>query len=318
MDMRMSQESAKAAALEAMQNLANVRNRPCLFFGCDPIGRIDVFPLRAILSQCPGEQLDVVVRSPGGDPHAAYLMVREIHRFFDEVAVYVPLEAKSAATLLCLSADELIMGPLGELGPLDVQFSEKQPGDFPQSRSCLERFKALEQLQRHSIETFNLLVQVALENQMRPLDACNIAAEFTGDLLAPLYSQVEPLKIGQSARYLEIGSYYLERILERYRASLYRRNGREIVNQLVRGYPSHEFIIDVEELYDLEIPCRSPDDNEAPVIAVLETALLEWCEDILFLSQPASSTESRGDSEETENQPVPPNESDGKKLRKLK
>ena len=37
--------------------------------------------------------------------------------------------AKSAATLLCLVADELVLGDVGELGPLDAQCDERQQAD---------------------------------------------------------------------------------------------------------------------------------------------------------------------------------------------
>jgi len=38
-----------------------------------------------------------------------------------KLVVAVPRMAKSAATLMCLGADEIHMGPLGELGPIDTQ-----------------------------------------------------------------------------------------------------------------------------------------------------------------------------------------------------
>ena len=49
----------------------------------------------------------------------------------------MPFEAKSAATLLCLAADELVLGDLGELGPLDQQYEAKQTADYPLSTSRL-------------------------------------------------------------------------------------------------------------------------------------------------------------------------------------
>ena len=45
--------------------------------------------------------------------------------------------AKSAATLLCLVADELVLGDVGELGPLDAQCDERQQADFPLNTSRL-------------------------------------------------------------------------------------------------------------------------------------------------------------------------------------
>ncbi len=39
-----------------------------------------------------------------------------------ELTILVPDMAKSAATLLCLGADRIVMGPGGDLGPVDPQF----------------------------------------------------------------------------------------------------------------------------------------------------------------------------------------------------
>ncbi|MBU0734226.1 MAG: hypothetical protein KKG10_08760, partial [Proteobacteria bacterium] len=43
-------------------------------------------------------------------------MLRE---FCEKLAVLVPFRAHSAGTTLALGADEIVMGPLGELGPVD-------------------------------------------------------------------------------------------------------------------------------------------------------------------------------------------------------
>jgi hypothetical protein len=50
---------------------------------------------------------------------------------FASLTVFVPFQAKRAATLLCLAGDELALGSLGELGPLDQQVDEKQKADSP-------------------------------------------------------------------------------------------------------------------------------------------------------------------------------------------
>ena len=72
------------------------------------------------------KHLDVIMSSPGGDVGAAYLVARELRRRFERLTVFVPFRAKSAATLLCLAGDELVLGSLGELVPLDQQYDEKQ------------------------------------------------------------------------------------------------------------------------------------------------------------------------------------------------
>lgn len=66
-------------------------------------------------------RLAFVVCSPGGDADAAHRMLGVLHDYADHVDVYVPTYAASAATMLCLGADTLHMGPLSELSPIDPQ-----------------------------------------------------------------------------------------------------------------------------------------------------------------------------------------------------
>ncbi|MEJ3743046.1 hypothetical protein WEI85_07150 [Actinomycetes bacterium KLBMP 9797] len=54
--------------------------------------------------------LHVLLASPGGDGETAIRMVRSIQARCPELTVVIPDMAKSAATLLCLGADHILMG----------------------------------------------------------------------------------------------------------------------------------------------------------------------------------------------------------------
>jgi ClpP class serine protease len=90
----------------------------------------DVLTVRNLLADWKGEALDLIVGSPGGDIEVAYFLVRELRRRTDHLGIFVPFRAKSAPTLLCLAAEELILGSLGKLGPLDQQYDQTQRADF--------------------------------------------------------------------------------------------------------------------------------------------------------------------------------------------
>jgi ATP-dependent protease ClpP protease subunit len=66
--------------------------------------------------------LDLVIVSPGGDGTAAETMLELCRRYCPgRLRIVVPLYAKSAATLIALGADEIVMGETSELGPIDAQ-----------------------------------------------------------------------------------------------------------------------------------------------------------------------------------------------------
>lgn len=84
----------------------------------------DVIPeildqLLALPSDC--KQVDLLVVSLGGDPTVAWRIMTLLRDRVKKVGVLVPQAAFSAATLLALGADEIVMHPCGNLGPVDPQ-----------------------------------------------------------------------------------------------------------------------------------------------------------------------------------------------------
>lgn len=69
-----------------------------------------------------GDQLDLVVHSPGGSVEAVQAIVSYLREKFNHIRVIVPHMAKSAATMLACAADEIVMGKHSFLGPVDPQF----------------------------------------------------------------------------------------------------------------------------------------------------------------------------------------------------
>jgi hypothetical protein len=65
--------------------------------------------------------LNLVLHSPGGDGTAVEKFVSLCRTQCQRLRVIIPNEAKSAATMIALGADEIVMGPCSELGPIDAQ-----------------------------------------------------------------------------------------------------------------------------------------------------------------------------------------------------
>jgi ATP-dependent protease ClpP protease subunit len=62
------------------------------------------------------DDLDLIVQSSGGDIHAAYLIMSTLRERMNKgrgkLIACVPSRAQSAATLLCLGADKILLGEL--------------------------------------------------------------------------------------------------------------------------------------------------------------------------------------------------------------
>lgn len=97
----------------------------------------DVAPITALLDREPQiEHLDLLIYSPGGSAQTAEKIVVACRQVCSgEFRVAVPNLAKSAATMVALGADQVIMGYLSELGPIDPQVPV-QVGGFTQMISA--------------------------------------------------------------------------------------------------------------------------------------------------------------------------------------
>ncbi|MCG9967751.1 hypothetical protein L9W92_06750 [Pelotomaculum terephthalicicum JT] len=66
-----------------------------------------------------GSQIDLFLYTRGGDVLTPWRLVHLIREYTNRFNIIVPFRCYSAGTLLCLGADEIVMGKMGELGPID-------------------------------------------------------------------------------------------------------------------------------------------------------------------------------------------------------
>lgn len=70
------------------------------------------------------EKLDVFLYSRGGGIDVPWQLVSAFREISEEWSVLIPFRAYSATTLLALGADEIIMGPQAQLGPIDPSLTQ--------------------------------------------------------------------------------------------------------------------------------------------------------------------------------------------------
>ena len=74
-------------------------------------------------------EVDILIVSNGGDPTVAWRIVSMLRERFNKINVLIPYAAYSAATLLALGADEILMHPFSNLGPVDPQLNYRKKGE---------------------------------------------------------------------------------------------------------------------------------------------------------------------------------------------
>jgi len=193
-------------------------------------------------------------------------------RRFDKVNAIVPLRAKSAATLMCLGADRIYMGEFAELGPVDIQlFDPLERG--AETFSPLDEFKSMEFMRDYAIEILDFFSGLFLERSgMSVKEAMHAAIPCITGLMQPLYSQIDPLEMGEHRRSLAIGEEYATRLLRLTKNP----NADKIVEQLVWKYPSHTFAIDYDEAKELKLPVERLDSGVEGILLDVLTELQSY------------------------------------------
>lgn len=96
----------------------------------------DDLPFSEMIGSVPKSErsLDVLLVSPGGIAQQVAKFVNKLRPRFDNVTFILPYMAMSAATILSMSGDDIIMGPNSYIGPVDPQVLNKE-GKFVPAQS---------------------------------------------------------------------------------------------------------------------------------------------------------------------------------------
>ena len=107
-----------------IEDIEDVTGRKLIVYFAKPgagIEQDDVLAFGDLLHDVSGQNIDLLLQSPGGDIDVAEKLVSLTASRCPSFRVIVAQSAKSAATLMALASDEIVMGDTSELGPIDPQ-----------------------------------------------------------------------------------------------------------------------------------------------------------------------------------------------------
>lgn len=170
------------------------------------------------------DRLSLFMKSDGGSGQAALRMVNLLRRYVKHLTVLAPLECQSAATMLALGADRIIMGPLAHLSAVDTSLThDLSPIDRDNDRVSVSNDELL--------RVIRLWTEQAKDSTKNPYEA--------------LFPYVHPLVIGAVDRSSALSTRICEEILSYHMED--QERAREISNILNSGYPSHNYPITLRE-----------------------------------------------------------------------
>ena len=218
----------RVSLIERLEQLRN--SKVIVYFSYTPLDDSILVPLYRQLKEIGHtKKIDLILHSYGGAVDTPYKVVTLIREFCDEFAVIVPFVAKSAASMLVLGSDEVVMGPISELGPIDPLVKH------PVYKDTLVPVQAV----WHCLD----YLQRSIVNSSDP--------EVASLLVTPLLDKLDPLLIGDYEKTIKASRQYAEKLLSRYMLKDDPERVSSVSQALTEGYFSHGYPIGRREAKDL-------------------------------------------------------------------
>ena len=163
----------------------------------------------------PGK-LDLFICSNGGQSTVPWRLVPLFRTFSEKFGVLVPFHAYSAATLIALGADEIVMTPFAVLGPIDPtvgnQFNPRDPKTGEQLGISVEDVQAYVNFLKETVK---------LTQDKELIEGVKILAQ-----------RVHPLALGNVDRFLSQSRMIARKILNTHMRGVAERDIEEIIENM--------------------------------------------------------------------------------------
>jgi hypothetical protein len=185
--------------------------------------------------------IGLLVHSHGGEPSTSWRLMNLLREYADEVVILVPHLAFSAATLLALGADRIVMHPMAALGPTDPSiigpFNPRDPQGNPLP-----------------ISVEDVLSYIALvRDDVRINHEDEVIQAFT-----ELTKHVSPLALGSVKRSHSQARLLAKKLLQLRQAKPDDHKVNELVENLTSKLYYHGHPINREEAVQLGLPIEKP------------------------------------------------------------
>ncbi len=202
------------------------------------------------------KKISLFLYTSGGDMLAPIRIVKLIRNHCDDFEVLIPYKAHSAGTLICLGADKIVMGKLGELTPVDPStghpFNPQNPNNHQKKLEI-------------SVEDLNSYFLFAKEKAGVKDDQMN-------EVYKLLVDKLHPLSIGNAYRAYRMSKMLTERLLSLHvNIEQEKEKVKKIVKEITGDITIHAYPIDRGEAEDMGLKVETPDEEtEKAMIGLYE------------------------------------------------
>ncbi|BBO30829.1 SDH family Clp fold serine proteinase [Lacipirellula parvula] len=190
----------------------------------------------------PKQPIALVIDSNGGLARQTFVLASLLRHHCGGFVAVIPRRAKSAATLLSLGADRIILNTHAELGPLDVQLADPEREEYI---SGLDEVQSLERMHAFTMTAFDKMMLLLVDRSGKKTSTVMpIVSAFVSALARPMFENIDVVRYTQMSRLLKVAEEYAKRLLVRNYGDA---EASRIATMLVENYPEHGFPIYREE-----------------------------------------------------------------------
>lgn len=186
------------------------------------------------------QRIDLLIYSRGGDVSVPWRVISMLREFCQELVALVPYKAHSAATMITLGADKIVMGRKAELSPIDPTLVRATVGESaaPPQEISVEDVSSYISFVR---ERANLNDQAALAT-----------------VVSLLANQLTPLTLGSVNRQYSHIRLVAKKLLASRQQKIEEERMTTIIEALTEKMYSHGHAIGRREASDLGLPVEIP------------------------------------------------------------
>lgn len=190
----------------------------------------------ACKSKKTSETLYLYIKSDGGSGEASLRIVNLLRKYYKRIIALVPLDCASAATMLVLGADLIMMGPLAYLSAIDTSIThDLSPIDKDNDRVSVS--------QNELSRVINLWQTNKQANDKNPY--------------SDIYTHIHPLVIGSVDRATSLSIKLTTDILSYHMNDV--KKAQKISHILNSDYPSHSYPITIKEAIKIGLKVQELD-----------------------------------------------------------
>ncbi len=197
------------------------------------------------------KRLYLLIQSPGGSVVSSFKVAKLIRESAREVISFIIHFALSGGTLIVLASNKIVMGPVSHVSPIDIQITYR--GIYVSSNDIIRAFEGIT----------SLFEEISEEHAPYPWKV--------------VAKKMDPIMIQEAIDTNVLAKMYALRLLQ-HEFSSFKDRASDIVETLVEGYPTHDYVIDCEELkrvlgndFVVCVDELSEDDNIRRLWQVFET-----------------------------------------------